>query len=351
MTVELKYSKSSSFYLSCKKDFFSENALLLNNALNQNKLYSSQPFRDFCKLCGKPLNKEPDFTSHSIEYSFCPNCSHLNGKHSDTKSFIQKLYISNTGSDYSINYIDKEYYKRTTEIYIPKVDFLISSIPLRDYNILDVGCGGGYFVYAAMIKNINAKGLDVSEALIDFGNQQISNLSDRKSIKLGDSKPLFYKNELGFFDEIVNSEADVISAIGVIEHLREPHKFFEAFNKSKAQYLYYSVPMFSFSVILENSFNNIFPRQLSGGHTHLFTEESIKMMNEIIQVKSISEWRFGTDIMDLYRSLIGTLKSNNSSLKLIEYLENGFGSKVDELQSVLDKNHFCSEIHIVATKK
>ena len=73
----------------------------------------------------------------------------------------------------------------------------------------------------------------------------------------------------GLFEEIKNSDADVISAIGVIEHLREPHKFFEAFKESKARYIYYSVPMFSLSVALENVSDDIFPRQLSAGHTHL----------------------------------------------------------------------------------
>ena len=34
----------------------------------------------------------------------------------------------------------------------------------------------------------------------------------------------------------------------------------------------------------------VFPRQLSGGHTHLYTEESILKMNEIIGIESIAEW-------------------------------------------------------------
>ena len=45
------YSKSSSFYLDSKKDFFNENQKLLERAEDQNKLYSSQPNRLNCKIC------------------------------------------------------------------------------------------------------------------------------------------------------------------------------------------------------------------------------------------------------------------------------------------------------------
>ena len=342
LTANLKYSKPSSFYLKTKQDFFTGNDKLLQESIKQNELYTAQPQRNVCKICEVALPKAIDFQSHGVDYIFCSACSHLNGKFEDTQAFIEKLYISDDGSDYSSNYIDEDFIKRTEDIYIPKVDFLINNIPLREYEILDVGCGGGYFVFAALLRKLNTSGLDVSKTMVDFGNNQISHHSKKK--------PLKFEKEKGFYNTIINSKANVISAIGVIEHLREPHKFFTAFKKSKAQYLYYSVPMFSFSVALENIFKNVFPRQLSGGHTHLFTEQSIEKMNKIIGVQSIAEWRFGTDVMDLYRHTVTNLQKNNSSQKMIDYLHTGFGKKIDEIQSVFDNNHFCSEIHSIVSK-
>jgi hypothetical protein len=73
-------------------------------------------------------------------------------------------------------------------------------------------------------------------------------------------------------------------------------------------------------------------------------------MNEIIGAKSIAEWRFGSDIMDLYRSFVVSALKKKSSEKFIKYFDGGFGSKIDEIQSVLDKNHFCSEMHCVVEK-
>jgi hypothetical protein len=108
--------------------------------------------------------------------------------------------------------------------------------------------------------------------------------------------------------------------------------------------------MFSFSVILENIFKEIFPRQLSVDHTHLFTENSISKMNELIGVRSIAEWRFGTDAIDLYRHSLLSLSKNNSSQKMIDYLNFGLGEIKDELQAVFDRHHFSSEIHCITAK-
>ena len=111
--------------------------------------------------------------------------------------------------------------------------------------------------------NCNISGIDVNEKLIKFGNDQIyNNLKIKNKISC--------KNEDEMFDIVRNSEAKTLSAIGVIEHLRHPHKLFDAFRESKIEFFYYSVPMFSLSVLLENSFKKVFPRQLHGGHTHLF---------------------------------------------------------------------------------
>jgi SAM-dependent methyltransferase len=297
-------------------------------------------------LCHSQLLEKSDFHSHGVDYTFCLNCTHLNGIFEDSQSFIEKLYISDNGKEYSSDYLDKEFVKRTVDIYIPKIEFLKSCLApnlFNNYEILDVGCGSGYFTYAAILSNLRAQGIDVNLTMTEFGNNQI--------FQLANLRPLKFIEEVGFYNSIINSNADVISAIGVIEHLRFPHVFFDAFVKSKARFLFYSVPMFSFSVILENIFKDVYPRQLSSAHTHVFTEQSILKMNEILGVKTIGEWRFGTDIMDLFRSVIVNLQKNNVSQKLMEYLYQGLGTKIDEIQSILDKNNFCSEIHCIVEKR
>jgi SAM-dependent methyltransferase len=342
MMEKLKYSKSSAFYLDTKTDFFSGNDDLQAKITKQNALYTSQPPRENCKICDGILPKRADFHQHGVEYCFCGSCGHLNGRHEDTEAFVKKLYSSDSGADYSVSYVDQNYEKRMIDIYLPKVDFLLENLPKQKTKLLDVGCGSGFFVFASLKRGIEASGIDISKTMVEFGNSQISRLVDKRPLQLTD--------EAGFFQAIKNTDAQIVSAVGVIEHLREPNKFFEAFRSSKAKHLFYSVPMFSFSVILENAFPSVFPRQLSGGHTHLFTESSLSKMHDLAGVKSTAEWRFGTDMMDLFRSCLTTLQKNSGSSELIKRFVDGFGPKIDELQNVLDKNHFCSEIHCLTMK-
>ena len=327
-----------------KADYFSENEKYLKMAKKQNRLYSSQPKRKNCKICQTILPRSVDFKSHEIDYVFCENCNHLNGIYDDTRSFVEEIYIDSGGEDYASEYFDKNFLQRTKDIYIPKVDFLVESLPQEKLKILDIGCGSGYFVLGCILRDISATGLDIGKASVKFGNEQISHHSKESE------SPLICVEENALFEEIKNTDASVVSAIGVIEHLREPHKFFEAFKLSNAKYLYYLVPMFSFSVVLENILPNVFPRQLFGDHTHLFTEQSIKELNRLMGVESLSEWRFGTDVMDLFRFIVVNLQHNNSSQKMIDFVNEGFGTKIDELQSIIDENHFCSDIHVVAVK-
>jgi SAM-dependent methyltransferase len=337
----LKFSKSSDSYLSTKNDYLTQNDFFLQDALRTNKLYSSEKKRMKCKVCSARLSKKIDIKNHFVEYVFCVECGHLNGKHEDSSNFLHDLYAKDVEDSYSQDYLDSDYNSRTLNIYTPKLDFLIDTVG-RDITILDIGCGAGYFVNAALLEGIHAQGFDVNKSMVSFGNANIHNGSE--------AKPLRLVSETELYSEIKTSTAKVISAIGVIEHLANPQKFFEAFRLSNVDYLYYSVPMFSLSVIFENVFPQVFPRQLSGGHTHLFTERSVSKMNSLLGSKVIGEWRFGTDFLDLFRSLSVMLEKNGASALTTRTFTENFTKNLDDFQVIQDKSFLTSEIHCVIQK-
>ena len=336
-----KYSKSSSFYVDLKNDFFINNLSNRNSVEEINSKYCEQPIRLNCKLCEGKLDSMAHFSSHGVGYVFCSFCGHLNGRHQETLDFINALYVNNSGLNYSKNYLDLNFEKRTKQIYLPKVDFLIESIETLNFSVLDIGCGAGHFIDALNIKNIEANGIDVSKSMVDYGNQYFKNKFK--------GSPLTCVEESEFYGKILSSKSDVISAIGVIEHLASPRKFFEAFKKSKSNYLFISVPMYSMSVILESIFDDVYPRQLGGGHTHLFTERSIDWLLDYYSFTRKSEWRFGTDAMDLFRSLkvMVNLKGNDC---LSDEIDRKLIDMIDPIQSIFDSKHFCSEIHCLIKK-
>jgi SAM-dependent methyltransferase len=208
--------------------------------------------------------------------------------------------------------------------------------------LLDVGCGGGYFVFSALGQRLAASGIDVGQEAVRFGNEQMERL-------LG-QRPLAAVSESDFYELVAASDATVLSAIGVLEHLREPHRLLDAFRRSAIGHFYFSVPMFSLSALLENAWPEVFPRQLSGGHTHLFTEDSLAWLYRSQGLTPVAEWRFGTDVMDLYRGVKIRLQQSGSSAGAIERLDAGLGRSVDVLQAVLDQGHFCSEIHCLVAR-
>ena len=145
-----------------------------------------------------------------------------------------------------------------------------------------------------------------------------------------------------------DKEHNVVSLINVLEHLDKPNKIIKSFVKSRIKYLYLNVPLLSLSVFLENSFQNVFPRVLGEGHTHLYTKKSLDYLAKKNNLKIIGEWWFGQDFPDLYRSLINSSTGNIKKYKPL--MDKYLFSHIDELQNVLDKNKMCSQVHMIFKK-
>jgi hypothetical protein len=335
MTKKIFFSKKYGKLLKIKKNFFTDNNKNLDRALQKNNLYKKNKTRKNCKICSDKINGY-DFESFGIKYKFCKKCSHLNGKYEDSKNFANLVYKINDGSLYASNY-NYEYINRVKHIYLPKVNF-IKKIIKKKTTILDVGSGAGHFLRACELKKINAEGIET--------NKKLCKLS-KKFLK---KNKLINVNLDQFENKILTTNRDCISLIGVLEHLNEPHKVFKAFKKSKAKYLFISVPLASFTIFIEHAFKNIFPRHLSGTHTHLFTEKSINFLKKKYDLITIGEWWFGLDFPDLFRSILVSSKSKKN-INFSANLEKYFYKHIDEFQNILDRNKICSEVHLIFKKR
>ena len=186
----------------------------------------------------------------------------------------------------------------------------------------------------------NVKGIDVSKTQINFGNK-INKFTFLEKIELENMNECIKK-----------SKADIISLIGVLEHVQDPKLLLETIRKNRSiKYIYLSVPLFSLTVYLEIIFNNVYNRHLSGAHTHLYTEKSLDWLIKKYKFKKVSEWWFGLDINDLFRNIFVTLKSKGVSKKLSNNLKNLFNEISDNLQYELDKKKLSSEVHLLLKKK
>jgi hypothetical protein len=87
-----------------------------------------------------------------------------------------------------------------------------------------------------------------------------------------------------------------------------------------------------------------------GGHTHLYTKESLNFFAKKWNLEIVGEWWFGQDFLDMYRSILLSQKSYNKK-KFTQFLDKNLFNYIDKLQNVLDKNMACSEAHIIFLKK
>jgi SAM-dependent methyltransferase len=338
MTINV-FSKSNKDVQEIKKDLSSLNKkhLLFSNkiAKSYNKLHK----RINCKNCGKKLPKKYDFLSFSVKYKICRKCNHLNGAQEETQSFFYKNYVSESNLS---KFYKKDLKKRLNKIYIPKVKFLIKNLRLdnKKLSVLDIGCGAGLFICSLNRLKIKSKGLDISPNLISIGKNQLG------------IKNIFSKTEKEIITEIENTKFNCVSMINVLEHVLNPNHFLEAIKSNKnIKYFFINVPLFGFSSMFQSFFPNVFPRQLGGLHTHLYSVKSLEFICNKYKFKSLANWWFGQDGIDLKRSVINQSIFLNSSKYYNNYLSNCINTIEEKFQNLIDESKYCSEVHMVLKKK
>lgn len=339
-----KYGKPLGDIIGIKSDFFEHNDKNLAMADDMADALLEQPLRSECKLCHAKLPEEKLFESHKMGYYLCPNCSHLNSEHQDTDAFANKVYIQdNYAGNYSAD-DKKKYEQRLDMIYTPKAKFLIEAlkedgIAVSDIRLLDDGAGSGYFVRAMLKEGADATGIEISPAQVKFAND----MAGREVLKQIDADRIT--------DAIRTTDRKVVSAIGVLEHIIMLDETLEAIAENKnIEYLYISVPMFSFSALFEASHQSCYNRHLGGTHTHLFSDKSLEYMAERMGFEIKDTWKFGSDIMDLYRFVCVCLEQNgNKGAK--DVFSEKFLPLIDKLQMVVDESEFASEVHMLLKRK
>ncbi len=90
---------------------------------------------------------------------------------------------------------------------------------------------------------------------------------------------------------------------------------------------------------------------MHGSHTHLYTKDSLQYLAQEFGFDIISEWWFGTDIVDLYRHILIDLEKKQSSNTLINSFKEMLLPLIDAMQLELDKRHCSSEVHLLLKRK
>ena len=340
MSVEV-FGKSVHDILGSKQSFFVNNREKLEKAHRDAAVYVAQPRRLFCKICSHRLPSAAAFIKHGIGYSYCEDCGHLNGAHEDTDVFCEYLYVREGGEEYAQNYVPvnpASRQQRVEKVYLPKAEFALGQIVANpaETEVVDFGCGAGFLLEAF-------RALGVREMR---GHEPSATLQRQAEEVLGSG--VVQRSRLDGIEEIVSSERGTLACmVGFIEHVQDPVGLLKALVAANGfDYLLVTFPLASPSVAVEAVFPQVMPRHLSGGHTHVFTRESIARLEELTGIERAAEWWFGTDMLDLFRSVLVSLEDSGAE-RLAEEWTRAMLPAIDAMQLALDRRKDSSQVHML----
>jgi len=319
------FGKSIYDFFAVKEKFFQTNDSLVKDSEKIGLIYKKQKLRTVCKICNYPLppheNNNAFFINRGTLFFRCCQCGHINGEFDDGKEYAEILYSDKTDDLYGSEYREPsvvDYTRRMDSIYIPKARFLIDvlikmNMDYKSFQFLDIGAGAGYMVGALERFGVDVMGLEVDKNQVIYANKM---LKGSKLLHIG-------------IDDVCNNIMNTKAKVLV--------------------FIYFCVPKLSLTCAFEIIFPDVWARHIGGGggHTHLFTKSSLAWICEHYHFDQIATWDFGTDIMDLYRSLVVLLKKSKASDEFIKEISDLFIENTDAMQQIIDKTELASDTHVL----
>jgi SAM-dependent methyltransferase len=347
MRVKIRIGKPGNFLLDMQPNLMSEIDKHISEEDDYVGLYLENPIREVCIICAAPL-AEKDFARKGIEFSFCERCGHINGNHvANTESHLATYQeLSLDIMNYAESYLDSKesFVKKIKDIYLPKALFLkevleveMNNAELLDLEILDFGTGSGHMVGAiSQLGFTNITGIDPMKPAIVHG-RDVMGVNKLEYIAIEDS-----------INYLRNTTAKVVLMLCSIPHVENHHEIMDAIKLNQnIKFILLKVPMFSLSSTFDVAHPKINSRVLSGTHTHLYTESSIRYLEETYELSRIAEWRFGSDFLDLYRHLQIICDRAEFSERYKNEISEKMLPILDKFQHELDSHNFSSELHLV----
>lgn len=284
---------------------------------------------DYCPICSFSVdNSQFRLNVYGGRYHQCSICSHCFLVARPSEATLKTFYA--TDSHYSSTYVDRKSLEtRVKEVAAPKVEWVMEQFELihgrKPASILDIGAGGGHFVYASRQMGLDAKGIETSERSREFCKQHFG--FELEAVDFSQDWKRF-------------SDVDIITFWGLIEHVPNPLSLLELAYKTlsgRDTLVVASAPHWdSFSTAVQSLFPNSIVRHLDPlGHLHIFTNSSLATAFELSGFAPVAAWYFGMDAYELFTQLA---MSKNEKVT-------GFsGEWLSNLQSAIDKGRLSDSI-------
>lgn len=158
----------------------------------------------------------------------CSQCGLIQQRDIPTDTELKAYYSHNYRQDYKSTYSPKpKYVYRAGLAALNRIKFLESHIDISHQTLLDIGAGGGEFVYVANKRGLSAKGIEPNVGYSEFSKEQYG-----------------VDVQTAMLSEIQNSSADILTMFHVFEHMANPQDVMKKLYTSIKDngYLFIEVP-------------------------------------------------------------------------------------------------------------
>jgi len=164
-----------------------------------------------CKLCDtssfRPINTIDAKSKEKLLLAFCNTCSLIQQESIPSDDELRIYYSHNYRQDYKNTYAPKlKYVRRAGLAAKDRINFLKQNVDIANKSLLDIGAGGGEFVYLASRNGFISSGIEPNEGYSEYAKKEYG--VDIQTMML---------------DKLEAASADVVTLFHVFEHMANPN--------------------------------------------------------------------------------------------------------------------------------
>lgn len=273
--IDAKKSRSKDFY----KNMLQYRAHVMKKFARAIK----KPKEFVCLLCGS-RDKTPFLALGKYQLFECGRCKLVSPNIDFSRAGGHEVYDDPAIIKRTIQEIVRTYVYRKKTLAPERLAYILEKTGLRKkrINLLDVGCGPGYFISYLKDKKISYKGLELADFLIDICVAKKLHVANTE---LAEEKPHTYS---------------VATLFDVLEHVPEPVALFKTLNNKLKQggfVVAYAPHIHSFAYQLQGARQNtLYPFQ----HIAFYDPTSLRYLAKRTGFDVTSIEYYGLDITDYF---------------------------------------------------
>jgi 2-polyprenyl-3-methyl-5-hydroxy-6-metoxy-1,4-benzoquinol methylase len=187
---------------------------------------------EYCELCHSHnlthLLKKDVKSKHFLNIVSCEDCGLIAQKEIPSDEELKIYYSHNYRQDYKSTYSPKpKYVQRAGQAALDRIQYLEKHLNIRQQTLIDVGAGGGEFVYMAKQRGFLSSGIEPNVGYSSFSKEQYG--VEVKTAMLAD---------------VEESSADVLTLFHVFEHMAKPDEVMKKLHRclKENRHLFIEVP-------------------------------------------------------------------------------------------------------------